>query len=411
MKPAGGVAILGDHMPPTTLATGQFNDSFPPIIDGVAVVVLNYARWLNRKYGRGYVVTIASPGAPDGSDTDDPPVLRYRSVPLPFKKPYRYGLPSLDPSFQKRLADVRFDIVHAHNPFMAGNLALRTARAAGIPIVATFHSKYREDFKRVVHNDRLALALARRFTRFYSKVDSVWVVSTATVDVLREYGYTGDVEVMPSGNDLAPPADRAPLRRRAEAAWGLGSDDFVLLHVGRLVWEKNLQLMLDALRDITRRPRKVRMLFVGDGPAAGSMKAFVKREGLTGVVQLTGGIQDRSLLQDLYARANLLLFPSLYDTDSLVQKEAAAFSLPGMFARGATTASEVQDGVNGFLAPNDAGAFAAGIVALMDDPERIRRAGEGAFRTLHKSWEQVVDEVALRYRSIIERHARESGHT
>ncbi len=396
-------------MPPKPLATGQFNDSFPPVIDGVAIVVLNYARWLNRKYGTGRVVTIAAPGFADGADGNDPPVLRYRSVPLPFKRPYRYGLPSLDRAFRERLAGTRFDIVHAHNPFVAGQLALRTARSLGIPIVATFHSKYREDFRRIVHSDRAAQALARHFTRFYAQVDAVWAVSDATVEVLREYGYKGPVEVMPSGNDLEPPADRGPLRARAEAAWGLGTDDFVLLCVGRSVWEKNVQLLLDALREVARRPRCFRMLFVGDGPAAASMKSFVKREGLADRVVFTGGISERERLQDLYARADLLLFPSLYDTDSLVQKEAAAFSLPGLFVQGATTASEVRDGENGFLAPNNAGAFAARIAALMDAPEAVHRAGDGAFRTLHQSWEQVVDEVVLRYRSIIARHAHAAG--
>ena len=394
---------------PDALVTGQFNDSFPPIIDGVAIVTLNYARWLNRKYGRGHVVTVAAPGAADGSDGDDPPVLRYHSVPLPLNKPYRYGLPSLDRAFRQRLAGIRFDIVHAHNPFVAGRLALRTARSLGIPIVATLHSKYREDFLRVVRIDRAALALARRFTRFYGEVDAVWTVSEATVDVLREYGYRGRVEIIPNGSDLEPPADRDLLRRSAEAAWRLGTGDFVLLHVGRLVWEKNLQLLIDALRELARRSRSFRMLFVGDGPAAAHMKAFVKRESLSDMVRFAGGVQDRQRLQELYARADLLLFPSLYDMSSLVQKEAAAFSLPAVFVQGATTASQVRDGENGFLAANDAGAFSARVLALMDAPATIRRAGEGAFRTLHRSWEQVVDEVVLRYRAIIERYARASS--
>ena len=91
------------------------------------------------------------------------------------------------------------------------------------------------------------------------------------------------------------------------------------------------------------------------------------------------------------------------------QKEAAAFSLPAVFVQGATTASQVRDGENGFLVANDAGAFSARVLALMDAPATIRRAGEGAFRTLHRSWEQVVDEVVLRYRAIIERYARASS--
>jgi len=112
--------------------TGEFNDSFPPIMDGVANVVKNYAYWLNKKYGSCYVIT---PAFPNYQDNEEFPVLRYYSVPLPTRHPYRCGIAGLDRTFLKRVREIPFDIVHAHSPFSAGGIGLDIARRRNIPIV------------------------------------------------------------------------------------------------------------------------------------------------------------------------------------------------------------------------------------------------------------------------------------
>jgi 1,2-diacylglycerol 3-alpha-glucosyltransferase len=384
------------------LRAGQFNDSYPPIVDGVAMVIQNYARWLNKKYGTCWVVTVAAPG---GVTDEDPHVLRYRSIPLAGRSPYRIGLPHLDRAFTGRLSRLDLDIVHAHNPFTAGKLALATARERGIAIVATFHTQYREDFRRVVRSRRLAQAIAHSVTGYFRLVDEVWTPSEATVEVLREYGYTGPVAVVPNGSDLEPPDDLSGLRARLQDGYGKNRE-FLLLYVGQLIWQKDLRLVLEVLERLAADGRRFRMCFVGGGQDMEVMQSIVRRAGLADRVQFAGWVRDRRQLSEYYATADLLLFPSRYDTSSLVQSEAAAFHLPVLFTSGATTAARVRDGENGFLATLDPECWNAKIRALMGSPAALQRAGEGAFREFHRSWESIVDEVQLRYRDIIERHRR-----
>ena len=114
---------------------GLFNDSFPPVMDGVTLTVKNYAEWLRLS---GFKPCVVTPDAPVRPEVPYP-VMRYFSLPIASRPPYRYGYPRLDFSIKRRLRSTPFAIAHAHSPFSAGRLALYNARAQGIPVVGTFH--------------------------------------------------------------------------------------------------------------------------------------------------------------------------------------------------------------------------------------------------------------------------------
>ena len=152
------------------LITGQFNDSFIPVMDGVTNVVKNYAYWLDKKYGESYVATPAYPGY---VDREEFPVLRYYSIPLKMREPYRIGLDLLDINFRTTIKNIPFDIVHAHCPFTSGVIALQIARKKNIPIVATFHSKFYDDFKQVLKIDAFAKLCTRMVIDFFNRTDQV----------------------------------------------------------------------------------------------------------------------------------------------------------------------------------------------------------------------------------------------
>ena len=107
------------------MTVGLFNESFPPIIDGVANVVKNYAYWINKKKGRSIVVTPKYPKAVDDYSFE---VSRYLSMKVPLRKEYRFGFPILDSVIWRKLKATNFDIVHAHSPFGAGLAAKHIAK-------------------------------------------------------------------------------------------------------------------------------------------------------------------------------------------------------------------------------------------------------------------------------------------
>lgn len=378
-----------------TLNIGLFNECFPPVMDGVSVCVYNYAYWMQKKVGGVAVITPNVPGA-DYSKYDFE-VIDYFSVPVPFRHPYVTGIAEVDPTFLAKLAQREFKIVHAHSPFTSGRAAQRIAKKMGIPCVATFHSKYRDDFARVLP-DKMVDIVIKNVISFYEKADQVWVPQESVKEVIREYGYKGHVEVVDNGSDLC--ADY-PEKYFVDSRQKLGikPDEFVFLFVGQHIWEKNVRFIIDALAGI--EDLKFRMFFVGTGYAADAMKELVSEKGLDSKVTFVGNITDREKIKIYYAAADLFLFPSLYDNAPLVVREAAALHTPAVMVKGATAATILKNGENGFLIDNNLTSFEDKLRELIADPARVHRVGVQASKTIVRSWEDVVGEVLDRYNAII----------
>ena len=375
---------------------GLFNESFPPVMDGVAVCVQNYAYWMQKKVGGVSVITPNVPGA-DFSQYDYE-VLDYFSVPVPFRQPYVTGIAEVDPAFLLKITKRKFKIVHAHSPFTAGMAASNVAKRLNIPMVATFHSKYRDDFSQTIPSKVVVGQIIKRIISFYERADEVWVPQKSVAEVIKEYGFKGNVEVVENGSDLVgnyPEAYFVEARQQL----GIKPDDFVFLFVGQHIWQKNVRLIIEGLEKVKDTPFK--MFFVGNGYAADAMKELVAEKGLDKQVTFVGTVTEREVIKQYYAAADLFLFPSLYDTDGLVVKEAAALHTPAILLETATAASIITDNENGFLSPNDLDAFANRLHELIHDPERVKRVGIQASRSIVRSWEDVVGEVLDRYNRLI----------
>ncbi|MBR5257119.1 MAG: glycosyltransferase [Bacteroidales bacterium] len=370
-------------------------------MDGVAVCVENYAHWIQEKVGGVSVITPKKLGANYGQYPYE--VLDYVSVPVPFRHPYVTGIAQIDPLLRAKLYRRRFKIVHAHSPFSAGLMALQVAKTQHIPLVATFHSKFKDDFREVIPSDMVVDQAIKIVMEFFDRADEVWVPQASVEEVIREYGFKGHVEVVDNGSDLVANYPDSYFED-ARKALGIAPDEFVFLFVGQHIWQKNVRLVIDALEKIKDLP--FRMFFVGTGYAAGEMKDLVAQKGLSDKVTFTGMITEREKVTRYYAAADLFLFPSLYDNAPLVVREAAALHTPAVMVEGSTAATILRDGENGYLVPNNLDAFAARLRDLYSDREQVRRVGLTASRTIVRSWEDVVGEVLDRYDSIIARKTR-----
>lgn len=377
---------------------GLFNDCFPPIMDGVSLTTQNYAHWLNKKTGNVCVVT---PSAPDAKDDEAYPIYRYSSIPIPMRKPYRLGFPRIDWPFHARIQKLSFELVHAHCPFSSGGLAMRIAREQQVPIIATFHSKYRADFERAIPSKMLVDYLIRKVIRFYEAADEVWIPQPAVEETLREYGYKGRVEVVDNGNDFAGKFPMESLRREFRNRLGIRPGEFMFLFVGQHIWEKNLGFLLDALSRLGDVP--FRMFFVGSGYATGEMKQKATGLGLDAKITFAGSVVEREELMRYYVAADLFLFPSLYDNAPLVVREAAALHTPSVLIADSTASEIISHSVNGFLSANSVEAYADCIRNIIQTPELMQRVGEEASYTIARSWEDVAGEVYDRYSCLMKR--------
>ncbi|MEN2984465.1 MAG: glycosyltransferase [Dictyoglomaceae bacterium] len=383
------------------LVTGQFTDAYYPITDGVANVAKNYAYWLNKKYGKTYVIT---PSFPNYKDDEEFEVIRFFSIPLVIRPPYRLGIPFIDVKSMEKINKIPFSLIHAHSPFSAGVLALYIARKRKIPIIATFHTKYYDDFKSAVKSDLLAKIMVKIIMEFYNQVDEVWTVNKSTADLLFEYGYRKKVEIVPNGSEFIPPSNIEEYRKRIDEIYNLDPKKLVFLYVGQLILHKNLELLIYSLKHLRDLGIKFKTFIVGTGKDEGYIKNLVKKLDLEEFVIFTGKILDRELLKSFYARADLFLFPSLYDASAVVIKEASSFGCPSLVIEGSATSEGIIDGYNGFLSKNDPLMYAMKIKEIISDREKLRNVGERAKETLYRHWRDILEEVAGRYEEIVRRY-------
>ena len=379
------------------LRIGQFTDTFLPVVDGVGRVVQAYAETLS---AMGHQVTVVAPMYDTGARGGFPfELLDFIATPLPGLRQYRLGEAMLDAHYRKRIRMVELDIVHAHSPFTAGSEALRLAAVRKLPLVATFHSKYYDDFLKATKSESVARMMTKFVVNFYNRCDEVWAVGRNTADVLKSYGYEGEVQVMPNGATLRSvhPSDVEEVSRR----FSLGKDPMVLF-VGQMDWKKNILTVLEACAELKKQGKKFHLLLAGQGIDSSAIEQKLHDLQIQDISQLLGHITDASLLDGLYARASVFAFPSLYDAAPMVVREAAVMGTPSVMVRGSTAAEVIRDGENGFLCENDPQDLARVIRGILEDPEKQRRVGENARETIPVPWSKVLETAAERYERLVE---------
>ena len=382
------------------------NDSFPPVIDGVATAVKNYASILTERHGGAAVVTPYYPDADDGACPF--PVYRYPSLSLSKKIGYRAGIP-FAPELMEKLRQEDFSILHSHCPVSSTMLARSLRDALDLPLVLTYHTKFDIDIANAVRGKLLQEELIRLLVKNISACDEVWTVSRGAGENLRSLGFEGDYVVMPNGVDFPKGRVDPAAVEAVTGACDLPAGVPVLLFVGRMMWYKGIRIILDALKMLDSEGREFRMVFVGGGGDKEEIQAYAEELALGEKVIFVEPIRDRERIRAWYCRADLFLFPSTFDTNGLVVREAAACALPSVLVRGSCAAEDAEDGETGFLIEENAASMAQMLRSLLEKPEQMHRVGEQAQQGLYLSWEDSVANAWEGYGTVIEKY-RSGGY-
>jgi glycosyltransferase involved in cell wall biosynthesis len=236
-------------------------------------------------------------------------------------------------------------------------------------------------------------------------VNKVLAVSNGAAECLHDYGYKNNIDIIRNGTDLVYPADKAErLIERVNESYKLTPSETVFLSVGRIVPNKKLNLALDALKIVSDREHKFKLLIVGAGPEEENLKAQVADLRLSDNVIFTGKIMDREFLSAHYLRGDLFMLPSTFDTASLAPIEAAAMKLPTIMNAGCSSAEILTDGENGLLAEENPEAWAERIIWSIDHKSEMKKMKESAYKQVFRTWESVAEEVKQYYIKTIEEY-------
>ena len=380
-------------------SVGLFNDSFPPVIDGVAQTVKNYAENLSRKDCRVTVVTPNYRGAQDHYPFD---VVRYPSLSMGARIGYRVGMP-FDPDTLLSLRRKKFDIMHIHAPFASSVLVKTINHRPKVPTVLTYHTRFDLDLQKRVPNAAMRKVALKFVLENVRSADEVWVVTRGCGQTLTDIGYDGPWRVMENGTDFARGKATSEQITALREKYDLREDVPVFLFVGRMMWYKNIRLMLDTYAILRENGMPFRAIFIGDGYDMPAIRQYAEELGLSDHVIFTGIITDREYLRVFYSASDLFFFPSTYDTCGIVVKEAAACDCPSLLIRDSCAAEGAVHKASGYLASETAADCAQVIMDACADRAAMRLVGERASRDLYLTWEEAVDRAYSRYGEILKR--------
>lgn len=384
------------------LKIAMFMDSWYPDVNGVILVMDN----LLKNMHKCAEVTLVVPKMEKDYDDSIYPfkVIRVDSIQLPLAN-YKLGLVDLEYFKLKKLfKNLDFDIIHIHSPFALGRLGVRVAKDKNIPVVATMHTRWEFEFEKYLKSKKAANLIIKQLIKTYNKCDSCIALNNSLIKVYNNYGYTGKYERINNGTELEIVKNKDKAAERINNLFKLDKNDIVFLFVGRITSIKNIFFILDSLKELKNRNFKFKMIYVGDGPDYESLSKKIKEYKLSNEVIMAGKIMDRELLKSIYYRANLFLFPSLFDASSLVQIEAASQETPTLFIEGAVTADTVENNINGFTAKYDVKLYADRIEEIMNNKKLYNRVKEKAKHDLAKSWKDISLETYNYYLRTIEEY-------
>lgn len=380
------------------------NDSFPPLIDGVANAVKNYADVIA---GSQYSPVVITPSYPEADDRAFVyPVIRYPSIDFRKLTGYMAGVP-FSPEIVKALEGSKTALLHSHCPIASTFLARELRQIVDAPLVLTYHTKFDIDIANILKTRAMREGSKKALVENISACDEVWAVSQGAADNLHSLGYEGKCIVMPNGVDL--PRQRVSEEAIAEATAGYDLPEKLplFLFVGRMMWYKGLRITIDALTMLKAAGKVFRMVFIGAGGDLEEVKAYAAETGIADRCIFTGAIHDREVLRAWYCRADLFLFPSTFDTNGLVVREAAACSLGAVLIAGSCASEGITDGQNGLLIEENAESMFACLNTV--SLEKMAQIGENAARELYISWEDAVHHAMERYEIVIDRY-RSGGY-
>jgi 1,2-diacylglycerol 3-alpha-glucosyltransferase len=350
---------------------GMMADVYKPHVSGVT----NYIA-LNKAYLEqlGHQVFIFTFSAGDYED-EETNVIRSASLPL-LDTGYYFNLRYTKAA--RRLVQT-MDVVHVHHPFLSGPLALLYCRQRGIPIVFTNHTRYdlyAQAYLPVMPDVVGNAALQSYLPAFCRACDLVISPSPGVREVLIQFGVDVPIQVVPNGVDLTPFAN--PVQPVTRKELGFQPKDIVLLFVGRLGPEKNIDFLLRSFTGAVQAYDHLRLVLIGGGPEKENLEDWVKRTGIQHAVRFIGSVAYDQMPRYM-AMADAFVTASVTEVHPLTVIEAMAAGLPVVGIRSPGVGDTVIDGETGYLAPQeDLAMFTAMIIRMAVGTSDRQRMGQQA---------------------------------
>jgi len=372
------------------LRVAIFTGNYNHIADGVSLTLNRLVAFLLEKDIPAIVF----------GPTTEHPVLEHvgefvpvPSIPVPGRQEYRFAI-GFPEDVQERLRAFAPTLVHIATPDLLGFRALRFAQANNVQVVASYHTHF-TSYLSYYKMDVLEVIGWKYLVWFYDQCKHIYVPTTSMAEELKVHGITHGLRIWARGVDseLFSP-ERRDERWRGEI--GMGENEILVTFVSRLVWEKDLQTVIDTMNRVRAEDPTIRTMIVGDGPARKELVYMIPG------AHFTGFLSGRELAR-AYASSDVFFYPSDTETFGNVTLEAMASGLPSVVADATGSKSLIESHVNGMVVPpKKTKEFAEAILFLAHHPVERKCMGTTARqKALAYSWDKVMAGLNANYREAL----------
>lgn len=385
------------------------SDVYFPRVNGVSTSIRTFRDDLAQL---GVETTLMAPAYPGAAEDGDHSIIRVPSGRVPLDpEDRRFDGGALRAVLNRDLA-ARVDLVHIHTPFIAHYAAARFAREHALPVVATYHTFFEDYLHHYVPvlPRFIGRSLARRFTLSQCRDVAALISPSAPMrDALLAYGVTTPIEVLPTGMPAGSfiRGDGAKFREQ----FGLPPHQPVLVYVGRVAHEKNIDFLLRMFARLRAQRPDVVFVIAGEGPARDSLTRLSRELGLIDAMRFIGYLDRRTELPNCYAAGDAFVFASRTETQGLVLLEAMAQGTPVVSTAELGTRSILTSDCGAFVVSEHEDAFVNGVLqALALPPDSPRRA---RLRAHAESWASLAmaKRLVMFYERVLEQHAGAGART
>lgn len=385
----------------------MISDVYFPRINGVSTSIQTFRRGL---HAAGHETILIAPEYPGAAADREDGILRVpaRGVPRdPEDRAMKLGAMR---ALRAQLERLEPDIVHIQTPFIAHYQGTALARALRIPVIETYHTYFEEYLHHYVPLMPRAVMrfVARRFTVSQCNVlDALVVPSRAMEQALLDYGVSCPMHIIPTGMEMERFAGGDGARFRKQL--GIAPAQPVLVHVGRIAHEKNIEFLFRMFAEVVHSKPGAVFVVAGEGPALPSCKAYVRSLGIEEHVRFVGYLSRERELLDCYRAGDLFVFSSKTETQGLVLLESMALGTPVVSTAHMGTADIVNPQRGAHAAPDDEAEFASIVVRLLDDTAR-RAAMSAEAQAYAATWSAsaMADRLARLYSAVLGQASRNS---
>ena len=385
---------------------GIFTDTFYPEINGVATSCLNLYKELER---RGHTVHVYAPKCKGWEEHQSECVHYLESTQFIFLRDRNVALPGV--GTVRQALDIHFDVVHTNSEFIMGFLGRYIAKHTGCPRIHTYHTAWEDYTYYITHGigDNAARNIAKRYSEWWcDRFDQVIVPTAKTENLLRQYGVEAPIEIIPSGMELRrfyPENHSREEIARTRLECGIPEGKRVLLNIGRLAKEKNVEQILRIFPALHEKVPDVHLLIIGEGPLRSHLEEQVRSLGLTDFVSIVGS-KPWEEIDRFYAAGDVFVSASHPETQGLTYIEAAASGLCVCAVDDPCLLGVFRDGVSAVLSgDSDEDLLSSLMLAFSPLGSRIRKNAVAATRPY--STQQFAQRVEAVYRKAIEERCPE----